>query len=100
MDLPSQDWAKTKIDSGFAGFDRDIKFCEKLHMQRLDPDTARTDALVHPPFSPVWTMITDKAVIKDHNDLLNEHFIRYVRQLYYLILREEDEYQQNLLKMH
>lgn len=85
-------WAERKIASGFAGFNDHIAFCEGLRMNREPPGTS-TDALLHPPYSPVWTMLTDTQIIKDHNDLLNPKFVRFMRQLYYLILREEDVYQ-------
>jgi len=88
-------WAERKINSGFKGFDGDIAFCEGLRMKRL-PQSQSQDALYHPPYSPVWTMLTDKDIIEDHNDVLNARLVRYIRQLYNLILREEDVYQKNL----
>jgi hypothetical protein len=91
------EWAEKKINAGFAGFDGNIAFCERIQMNRVAADTA-PDALHHPGYSPVWTMLTDKSIIEDHNDLLNANFVRFVRQLYYLILREEDFYQKNQIE--
>jgi hypothetical protein len=40
---------------------------------------------------PLWVIQADKTVIDGHNDFLNIHFVDFIRQVYYTILREEDQ---------
>ncbi len=55
------------------------------------------DPLPSKPFMPLWVIKTDKNVIKDHNDFPSRNFANFVRQIYYVILAEEDDMMTKLL---
>jgi hypothetical protein len=40
---------------------------------------------------PIWNVQADKSVIDGHNDFLNDHFVDFIRQVYYTILRDGDD---------
>lgn len=48
------------------------------------------EGLARPDFDPIWVVRASKEVVMDHNDLLNIQFIRFLRQIYYTVLREAD----------
>jgi hypothetical protein len=47
-------------------------------------------SLARPDYDPIWVVRASKHVVADHNDLLNLQFIRFLRQMYYTVLREDD----------
>lgn len=42
-------------------------------------------------YMPLWIVQADKSVIDGHNDFLNDHFVDFIRQVYYTILRDGDD---------
>ncbi len=79
-------WSEQQQINMYAGFgDKILDLCDSLRLLR-EP----TWALKRPAFMPLWVIHADKTVIDGHNDFLNSHFVDFVRQVYYTILREED----------
>jgi len=38
---------------------------------------------------PLWIVQADKSVIDGHNDFLNDHFVDFIRQVYYTFCATE-----------
>ncbi len=85
---PPCEWSKAEEARHFASFEvkTTLDLCDALRLSRED-----TWALKRPPYMPLSVIQADKTVIDGHNDFLNIHFVDFVRQVYYTILREEDQ---------
>jgi hypothetical protein len=79
-------WSEDQQSKHYAAFgEGTLDLCDSLQLSR------RSDwALQRQPFMPLWVIETEKTVIDGHNDFLNVHFVDFVRQVYYTILRQED----------
>ena len=75
----------------YRAFDGDIRFCGDMLLKKA-VRKAEEGGIVQNAFMPVWVLRADTTIIKDHNDFLNPRLQDFVRQIYYAILREEDEY--------
>ena len=79
-------WSDEQRQTNYVGFGSQVlELCDSLELtQRLDW------ALTSRPYLPLWVIQTNKSVIDGHNDFLNVHFVDFVRQVYYTILRRQD----------
>ena len=86
--LAEAQWTKDEAARHFASFEveKTLDLCDSLRLSRED-----TWGLKRPPYMPLWVIQADKTVIDGHNDFLNIHFVDFIRQVYYTILREEDQ---------
>jgi len=86
--LAEAEWSKAEETRHFASFElrTSLDLCDSLRLSYEN-----TWALKRPPYMPLWVIQADKTVINGHNGLLNIHFVDFVRQVYYTILREEDQ---------
>lgn len=83
-----QRWWREQRALGYAGLDASVlPLPENLVLaKKVSPEAQ----IVRTPYDPVWVVQSTKEVIADHDDVLNLNFIRFVRQMYSTVLREED----------
>jgi len=80
------------LNNRFKDFNADeLRFCGALRLAKVDDDSSKLP-LCRPDFLPLWVIQTDTAVIKDHGDLLNPHFLDFVRQVYFTVELAIDAY--------
>jgi hypothetical protein len=78
--------------SRYGSFDGQmLAMCDSLVLSRDNTWSVHRDGKPVPPQMPIWIVQADKSVINGHNDFLNDHFVDFIRQVYYTILRDQDE---------
>jgi len=87
------DWSEKQRQSEYRHFaDSTLTFCDSLTLSREHRSWGVLDGGRLPPaYMPIWNVQADKSVINGHNDFLNDHFVDFIRQVYYTILRDEDD---------
>src|SRR5258708_6945403 len=66
---------------------KSLDLADGLRLTKVEPDPARPD---RPEYMPLWVVQADANIIHDHNDFLSWNFTNFLRQIYYVILGEED----------
>jgi hypothetical protein len=96
------DWSEKQRLAQYASFnDTTLEMCNSLVLSREH----RTWSVGNgdqrpPPYMPLWIVQADKSVINGHNDFLNDHFVDFIRQVYYTILRDEDDKMDEMRKQN
>ncbi len=87
------EWSQTQRDAQYASFnDRTLALCDSLVLSSEHRTWSVGSGDQRPPaYMPLWIVQADKSVIDGHNDFLNDHFVDFIRQVYYTILRDGDE---------
>lgn len=92
-------WSEEQLKAHYQRFDGDLRLCNRLLLKKVAPDNS-VDRLPRKPFMPLWLIQTDTKIIKDHNDFLNSRFVDFVWQIYYTILRADDDYMTRIFAQH
>jgi hypothetical protein len=88
--LGEAQWYQTQRRDWLRPFNaQHLVMSDGLVLDKLPAETGPY-ALDRPNFLPVWVVLADTTVIKDHDDFLNVHLVDFVRQVYSSILSEED----------
>jgi hypothetical protein len=86
-------WSDTQRSAQYAGFnDETLALCDSLVIssEHRTWSVGNVDQR-RPAYMPLWIVQADKSVIDGHNDFLNDHFVDFIRQVYYTILRDGDD---------
>jgi hypothetical protein len=67
-----------------------LELPDGLKLTKVERKDAPSDALPVKDFMPLWVVRTDSNVIPNHGEFLTRNFANFVRQIYYVILGEED----------
>jgi len=86
-------WSENQRNAQYAGFNEEtLALCDSLTLSRkYGTWRVRDGGQLPPAFMPIWNVQADKSVIDGHNDFLNDHFVDFIRQVYYTILRDGDD---------
>jgi hypothetical protein len=87
------EWSETQRRAQYASFnDETLALCDSLVLSRQHRTWSVGNGDQRPPaYMPLWIVQADKSVIDGHNDFLNDHFVDFIRQVYYTILRDGDD---------
>jgi hypothetical protein len=87
-----EDWSDRQRKSQYTQFnDEKLAFCDSLTLTKTHSWSVLDGGKQPPPYMPIWNVQADKSVIDGHNDFLNDHFVDFIRQVYYTILRDGDD---------
>jgi len=86
-------WSENQRSAQYASFnDRTLALCDSLVLSSEHRTWSVGNGDRRPPaYMPLWIVQADKTVIDGHNDFLNDHFVDFIRQVYYTILRDGDD---------
>jgi hypothetical protein len=86
-------WSQAQRSAQYASFnDKTLALCDSLVLSSEQRTWSVGNADRRPPaYMPLWIVQADKTVIDGHNDFLNDHFVDFIRQVYYTILRDGDD---------
>jgi hypothetical protein len=85
-------WSEQQRKTQYAHFDdATLAYCDSLTLAKAGTWRVLDGGAQPPPFMPIWNVQADKSVIDGHNDFLNDHFVDFIRQVYYTILRDGDD---------
>jgi hypothetical protein len=86
-------WSQKQQQDHYSSFDSPVlEMCDSLVLSQDNRTwSVHREAQSPPRYMPIWIVQADKSVIDGHNDFLNDHFVDFIRQVYYTILRDEDE---------
>ena len=90
-------WSEDQLNGRFRTFNGDLRLCNGLLLKKTNVDTS-PDRLPQKAFMPLWVVQADASIIKDHNDFLNPRLVDFVWQIYYTILRADDDYMARIFK--
>ena len=87
-----EEWSERQRKTQYAHFDDEkLAFCDSLTLTKAHSWSVLDGGKQPPPYMPIWNVQADKSVIDGHNDFLNDHFVDFIRQVYYTILRDGDD---------
>jgi hypothetical protein len=86
-------WSERQRSAQYASFNNTtLALCDSLVLSSEHRTWSVGNGDQRPPaYMPLWIVQADKSVIDGHNDFLNDHFVDFIRQVYYTILRDGDD---------
>jgi len=86
-------WSESQRNAQYASFNNaTLALCDSLVLSSEHHTWSVGNGDQRPPaYMPLWIVQADKSVIDGHNDFLNDHFVDFIRQVYYTILRDGDD---------